>query len=96
MYEVLAFLNVLLESGNTDVQNGLREVMDNKEHPMFHTFQRILKEAATAYTERYTANGELPAQRQIGSAPLSIEPDKSGADLEISEGRFKVDYKGQS
>lgn len=52
IYEILAFLNVLLESGNTEVQDGLKEVIKCKEHPMFATFQRILNEAASAYTER--------------------------------------------
>lgn len=52
VYEILAFLNVLLESGNTEVKDSLKEVMECKEHPMFSTFQRILNEAAIAYTER--------------------------------------------
>ena len=54
--EILAFRNVLLESGNSDVQQGLKEVIKCKEHPMFETFQRILKESAIAYTERYHTN----------------------------------------
>ena len=50
--EILAFLDVLLESGNTDVQEGLKEILKCKEHPMFATFERVLKEDAIAYSER--------------------------------------------
>lgn len=52
--EVFAFLNVVLESGNTRVQEGLNDMMTSKNHPIFSTLQRMLKEAAIAYTERYT------------------------------------------
>ena len=50
--EILAFLDVLLESGNTDVREGLKEILKCKEHPMFATFERVLKEDAVAYSER--------------------------------------------
>lgn len=52
--EVFAFLNVVLESGNTRVQEGLNDMMMSKNHPIFSTLQSMLKEAAIAYTEKYS------------------------------------------
>ena len=52
VYEVLAFLGVILDSNNTAVQEGLQDLINSKEHPMFLTLQRMLKEAAIAYSER--------------------------------------------
>ncbi len=50
--EVLAFLNVLLESGNVYIQLGLKELMNSKEHPMLPTLKRMLRQASIAYSER--------------------------------------------
>ena len=53
VHEVLAFLGAILEFGNTDVQEGLKELIKSKEHQVFLTLKAILKRASTAYNERY-------------------------------------------
>ena len=53
VYEVLALLKVLLESGNKDVQKGLTSLISAREHRLFPTLQRMLKQSAVAYRERY-------------------------------------------
>ena len=53
VYEVLALLKVLLECGNKTVQDGLAGLISEKEHALFPTLQRILKQSAVAYRERY-------------------------------------------
>ena len=53
VYEVLALLKVLLECGNKTVQAGLEKFIKEKEHALFPTLQRMLKQSAVAYRERY-------------------------------------------
>ena len=53
VYEVLALLKVLLEAGNKNVQDGLKSLIDAREHTLFPTLQRILKVSAVTYRERY-------------------------------------------
>ena len=53
VYEVLAFLEALLEFGNTHVQDGLKEIIRTREHQIFPTLKAILKKAAIVYKERY-------------------------------------------
>ena len=55
VYEVLALLKVLLECGNKSVQTGLTNLISAKEHRLFPTLQRMLKQSAVAYRERYEA-----------------------------------------
>ena len=51
MYEVLALLKVLLESGNKIVQAGLEKVINSKDHSLCPTLLRMLKQSAVAYRE---------------------------------------------
>ena len=53
VYKVLALLKVLLECGNKTVQTGLASLIIAKEHTLFPTLQRMLKQSAVAYGERY-------------------------------------------
>ena len=53
VYEVLVLLKVLLECGNKTVQAGLAGLISTKEHTLFPTLQRMLKQSAVAYRERY-------------------------------------------
>ena len=53
VYEVLALLKVLLECGNENAQTGLTSLITAKEHTLFPTLQRMLKQSAVAYRERY-------------------------------------------
>ena len=53
VYEVLALLKVLLECGNKEVQAGLTSLISAKEHTLFPTLQRMLKQSAVTYRERY-------------------------------------------
>ena len=55
MYEVLAFLEALLEFGNTHVQDGLKEIIRTREHQTFPTLKAILQKAAIVYKEKYVA-----------------------------------------
>ena len=52
VYEVLAFLEALLEFGNTHVQDGLKELIQTREHQVFPTLRAILKKASIVYKER--------------------------------------------
>lgn len=52
MYEVLALLKMLLEAGNKNVQDGLKSLIDAREHALFRTLQRTLKVSAVTYKER--------------------------------------------
>ena len=54
VFEVLAFLEALLEFGNTHVQDGLKEIVCHREHQIFPTLKAILKKAAIVYKERYS------------------------------------------
>ena len=49
--EVLAFLEAILDFGNTHVQNGLQELKSH-EHQVFSTLRTILKRASTTFNER--------------------------------------------
>ena len=53
VYKVLALLKVLLECGNKTVQAGLASLISAKEHTLFPTLQRMLKQSAVACGERY-------------------------------------------
>ena len=53
MYEALALLKVLLECGNKTVQAGLTSLISAREHRLFPTLQRMLKQSAVVYRERY-------------------------------------------
>ena len=59
MYEVLAFLEALLEFGNTHVQDGLKEIIETREHQVFPTLKAILKKAAIVYRERYNTMHDI-------------------------------------
>ena len=52
VYEVLAFLEAILEYGNTHVQKGLKELLKSREQQVFPTLQGILKRASVVYKER--------------------------------------------
>ena len=52
VYEVLAFLEAILEFGNTHVQEGLKDLIQSREHQVFPTLQAILKRASVVYKER--------------------------------------------
>ena len=51
--EVLAFLKVILYSGNHEVQKHCVEVMRKREGGLFHTMQKMLHSAATIHRERW-------------------------------------------
>lgn len=53
VHEVLAFLEAILDFGNTDVQEGLKELVKSREHQLFSTLKAILKKSSTAFHERY-------------------------------------------
>lgn len=53
VYEVLALLKVLLESGNKTVQTGLISLISAGENKLFPTLQRMLKQSAVGYRERF-------------------------------------------
>lgn len=74
VYEVLALLKVLLECGNKSVQAGLTSLISAKEHTLFPTLQRMLKQSAVAYRERYTHNNylELPCTITLFSFPIIL------------------------
>ncbi len=50
--EVLAFLDALLESGNSKVQEGLKVIIQSREHQIFPTLKSMLRSAAVVYKER--------------------------------------------
>ena len=56
VYEVLAFLEAILEFGNTHVQKGLNDLIQSREHQVFPTLRAILKSASVVYKERYVIN----------------------------------------
>lgn len=51
--EVLAFLEAILEFGNTHVQGGLKDLINSHQHHIFPTLEAILKLASIMYQERY-------------------------------------------
>ena len=51
VYEVLAFLEAILEYGNSHVQEGLKDVIKSKQQ-VFPTLKAILKRASIVYQER--------------------------------------------
>ena len=53
VYEVLAFLEAILEYGNTYVQEGLKDLIESREHQVFPTLREILQKASVIYKERY-------------------------------------------
>ena len=53
VYEVLAFLEAILQFGNTHVQKGLKDLIKSRQHQVFPTLQGILKKASVVYKERY-------------------------------------------
>lgn len=53
VYEVLAFLEVILDFGNTHVQEGLQELIQSREHQVFPTLGAILKRTSILYKERF-------------------------------------------
>lgn len=52
VYEVLAFLEAILEFGNTHVQEGLKHLIQSREYQVFPTLKAILKSASVVYKER--------------------------------------------
>ena len=54
VYEVLAFLEAILEYGNTHVQEGLKDLIKSKGQQVFPTLKAILNRASIVYQERYT------------------------------------------
>ncbi len=52
VYEVLAFLEAILEYGNTHVQEGLNDVIKSKELQVFPNLKEILSRASMVYQER--------------------------------------------
>lgn len=52
VYEVLAFLEAILEYGNSHVQEGLKEVIGSRQQ-VFPTLNAIVKKASIVYEERY-------------------------------------------
>ncbi len=52
VYEVLAFLEAILQFGNTHVQEGLKDLIKSREHQVFPTLKAILKRASVVYKER--------------------------------------------
>ena len=52
VYEVLAFLEALLEFGNAHVQEGLKELIHTRDHQAFPTLKAILKKSSIVYRER--------------------------------------------
>ena len=53
--EVLAFLEAILEFGNTHVQEGLKDLIKSRQHRIFPTLEAIVKLASVKYQERYIA-----------------------------------------
>ena len=53
VFEVLAFLEAILEFGNTHVQAGLKELIATKGQQVFPTLEAILKQVSISYQERY-------------------------------------------
>jgi hypothetical protein len=51
VYEVLAFLEAILEYGNHHVQEGLKDIIRSKQQ-VFPTLKAILKRASIVYQER--------------------------------------------
>lgn len=52
VYEVLAFLEAILEFGNRHVQEGLKDLIKSREHQVFPTLKAILKRVSIVYQER--------------------------------------------
>ena len=52
VHEVLAFLEAILQFGNTHVQEGLEDLIKSRQHTVFPTMQAIFKRALVAYKER--------------------------------------------
>jgi len=50
--EVLAFLRVMLYSGNRTVQEGFEHLMEAREEGLFTTMRSLLHYAAVTYKER--------------------------------------------
>lgn len=49
VFEVVAFLEALLEFGNTDVQNGLKAIIKSHQQQVFPTLKAILQRASVIY-----------------------------------------------
>ena len=50
--EVLAFLKVMLYSGNRNVQRGFEHLLETREERLFTTMKGLLQHAAVTYIER--------------------------------------------
>ena len=50
--EVLAFLKVMLFSGNRTVQRGFEHLLETREERLFTTMRGLLQHASVTYTER--------------------------------------------
>ena len=57
--EVLAFLKVMLYSGNREVQQGFQHLLETREERLFTTMRGLLQHAAVTYKERWV-------QRMVG------------------------------
>ena len=57
--EVLAFLKVMLYSGNREVQQGFQHLLETREERLFTTMNGLLQHAAVTYKERWV-------QRMVG------------------------------
>ena len=53
--EVLAFLKVILYSGNRVVQEGFKHLLLTREEHLFTTMRDLLHHAAMTYKERYVS-----------------------------------------
>ena len=50
--EVLAFLKVILYSGNRTVQEGMKHLLTTREERLFVTMRALLQHSAVTYKER--------------------------------------------
>ena len=50
--QVLAFLKVMLYSGNREVQQGFQHLLETREERLFTTMSGLLQHAAITYKER--------------------------------------------
>jgi hypothetical protein len=69
--EVLAFLKVMLYSGNRDVQRGFEHLLETREERLFTTMKGLLQHAAVTYIERRTLLGQVSSRKATEEALLS-------------------------
>jgi inositol 1,4,5-triphosphate receptor type 1 len=69
--EVLAFLKVMLYSGNRNVQRGFEHLLDTREERLFTTMRGLLQHAAVTYIERRALLGQVASRKATEEALLS-------------------------